>query len=181
MDEGIRLNIQSSSSGSLSHLMALFRKCVSNEMERMDRLASISACLQTSPMMTIYRKKRVHKHTSTYLQLADREKEKWYCTLSKAPPCNDSQSTCVLNTLSTDLTVNEWFTQKMIWGCYCYSDWLALTLLIHSVYKIANSHSLFMQIQGDLITKNTPMAIFCNCQILVFSVSLLTELAKSRI
>lgn len=27
-----------------------------------------------------------------------------------------------------------------------------------------------MQIQGDLITKNTPMASICKCQILVFSV-----------
>lgn len=100
MDEGAWLNIQSSRLRSLPHLMALFKKCVSHELEKMDRLASISASLQTPCMMTLYKNKRVHEHTSTYLQTERREKRE-HCHKHL------HAMTRVLNTLSTEITVNQ--------------------------------------------------------------------------
>lgn len=130
MDEGAWLNIQSSRSGSLSHLMALFRKCVSHETEKMDRLASISACLQISSMMTIHRNERVHQHTTTHLQPAKR-KIKSTVRLSQTPPCND----CYKHTLSVCGIFRKWLTLVVI----IIQKYLLYSLFIHSAFKIANS------------------------------------------
>lgn len=125
MDEGAWLNIQSSRSGSLSHLMALFRKCVSHEAEKMDRLASISVCLQISSMMTIHRNEKVHQHTMTHLQLAKR-KIKSTVRLSQTLSCND----CYKHTLSVCGIFRKWLTLVVI---------IIQKYLLHSAFKIANS------------------------------------------